>query len=89
MSNKGGREPTPLPCASGPVLLGEAALRHKANEGRWGEDPNPAQDTHLSFQLTLPPLSTGPDQPLERGLLDILPFVRLAHIMQPANDSGD
>jgi hypothetical protein len=24
--------------------------------------PNPARDTHLSRQLILPPLSTGPDQ---------------------------
>ena len=45
------------------VLLGEAAMRHKSNEGRWGEVPKiRLKDTHLSNQLTLPPLSTGPDQ---------------------------
>lgn len=30
------------------ILLGEAAMKHKNSEGRWGEDPNSAKDTHLS-----------------------------------------
>jgi hypothetical protein len=33
--------------------------------------PDPAQDTHLSHQLILPPLSTGPDQTLTREALDL------------------
>jgi hypothetical protein len=47
--------------------------------------PNPATDTHLSCQLILPPLSTGPDQTLTReALVFFLPFFRLAHkILQP------
>ena len=49
-----------------PTLLGEAAMRRKDQGSRWGEVPNPAQDTHLSYQLILPPLSTGPDQTLQR-----------------------
>jgi hypothetical protein len=30
---------TPLPCAAGPALLGEAAMRRKDQRGRWGEVP--------------------------------------------------
>ena len=63
---------TPLPCAPRPTLLGEAAMRRKDQGCRWGEVPNPAQDTHLSYQLILPPLSTGPDQTLTRGVPGIL-----------------
>ena len=60
------------------------ALRLKASlAGRSGHEaqgsakvvgvrfPDPAQDTHLSPQLILPPLSTGPDQTLTREVLDL------------------
>ena len=59
-------------------MLGEAALRHKDQLRRWGEVPRFGEGPHLSYQLILPPLSTGPNQTLTRGPLDILPFVRLA-----------
>src|SRR6185503_18633425 len=46
--------------------------------------PNPAQDTHLSLQLILPPLSTGPDQTHHPRILGILPIIKVAHkIWQP------
>jgi hypothetical protein len=35
----GGVVISPLPCASGPALLGEAAMRHKSQLRRWGEVP--------------------------------------------------
>lgn len=51
--------PRPAPQAS---LAGRTAMRRKS-EGRWSEDPKSGKrDTHLSHQLILPPLSTGPDQ---------------------------
>ena len=53
---------TPLPCATRPTLLGEATMRRKDQGSRWGEVPKSGVDTHLSYQLILPPLSTGPDQ---------------------------
>jgi len=67
-----------LPCASRLALLGEAALRHKDQLRRWGEVPRFGEGPHLSYQLVLPPLPTGPNQTLTRGPLEILPFVRLA-----------
>ena len=51
-----------LPCASRPALLGEAAMRHKDQDVVGVRYPDPAKDTHLSYQLILPPLSTGPNQ---------------------------
>lgn len=43
-------------------LAGRSGHEAQDQRCRWSEVPNPAQDTHLSYQLTLPPLSTGPDQ---------------------------
>ena len=55
----------PLPCAAGPALLGEAAMRRKDLRGRWGEDPSPAQDTHLSLPVDFAPSLNwaGPNAP--------------------------
>src|ERR1700752_3086566 len=53
---------TPLPCATWPTLLGEATMRRKVQGSRWGEVPKSGADTHLFYQLILPPLSTGPNQ---------------------------
>jgi hypothetical protein len=53
-------------------------MRHKDQLRRWGEVPRFGEGPHLSHQLILPPLPTGPNQTLTRGPLEILPFVRLA-----------
>jgi len=63
----GGVYVSPLPCASWPALLGEAAMRHKDQLRRWGEVPRSGEGPHLSYQLILPPLPTGPNQTLTRG----------------------
>jgi hypothetical protein len=50
---------TPLPCASGPTLLGKSAQRRKACEGRRGEDPK--SDLDRLIHVEVPPLSTQPE----------------------------
>lgn len=43
-----------LPCASGPALLGEAAMRHKISYVVGVRFPDPVKDTHLSYQSICP-----------------------------------
>lgn len=66
---------TPLPCAPD-SLAGRS--RHEAQGSAKAVGvryPNPAQDTHLSYQLILPPLSTGPDQTRTREALGYLAII--------------
>jgi hypothetical protein len=78
------------PLRPNPALLGEAKLRRKETAKAVGvRFPDPAQDTHLSHQLILPPLSTGPDQTLTREVLGFLLIIGVAHkIRSPLNNSS-
>src|SRR5215213_8056996 len=61
----------PPPCASG-SLAGRSSHEAQGSAKVVGvRFPDPAQDTHLSHQLILPPLSTGPDQTLTREVLEL------------------
>ena len=66
---------TPLPCASGPTLLGESAQRRKACEGRRGEDPKSGLDRLIHVEV--PPLSTRSEYATRE--FSILLLTRLAH----------
>lgn len=59
-------------------LAGRSCVEAQDQLRRWGEVPRSGEGPHLSYQLILPPLPTGPNQTLTRGPLEILPFVRLA-----------
>jgi hypothetical protein len=69
----------PLPCATRPALLGEAAMRRKDQGCRWGEVPKSGAGHPPVLPVDLPPLPTGPDQTHMRELLAILPLIRVAN----------